>query len=460
MNRGGTTQGMGATGGTDDTIAALATPAGGGAVAVIRISGPAAVAVADRATGGRASRAAERRVTLMQLLDGAGAPLDDVLVTRFRAPRSYTGEDVVELACHGGLLVTRLALARLLECGARGARPGEFTQRAFLNGKLDLTQAEAVMDLISARSRMALRAARVQLDGRLGRLTEALRAELLEVVVHLEAHIDFPDEDIEPAVGRELAARLAAIIRRIEQLAATADQGRLLREGVRTVICGEPNVGKSSLLNQLAGRPRAIVHESAGTTRDTIDEPVDVGGVTLLLTDTAGIRPAADAVEREGVARSREALATADLVLEVADASAAPGWRPAPDELAGRPHLLVLNKCDRGVHPRWRERGGLAVSCLTGEGLGALRERVLEVLALGPGDWGAEAVAVNARHRGCLRAAAAAAGRAVGLLEGGEGLEYVAVELREALDEVGAIAGRVDVEEILDGVFGRFCIGK
>lgn len=444
-----------------DTIAAPATAPGSAAIAVIRVSGPAAVAVADRATGGRVSGMAPRAVGLARLLDAGGRPLDDVLVTRFEGPRSYTGEDLVEMACHGGMLVSRMALVRLLECGARAARPGEFTERAFLNGKLDLTQAEAVMDLISARSELALRAARVQLDGRLGKLVEALRGELVEQLVELEAYIDFPEEGIDPAVGRDLGGRVAALAGRLERLGATADQGRLLREGVHTVICGEPNVGKSSLLNQLAGHARAIVHESAGTTRDTIEEPVDVGGVLLLLTDTAGIRAAADAVEREGVERSHRALAAADLVLEVIDASAPPpAWRPPAAEPAGRPHVLVLNKCDLGRHPDWCAAGGVAVSCLTGEGVERLRARVLEVLALGPGDWGAEAVAVNARHKECLRRAAAAARRAVALLEDGEPPELVAVELREALDEVGAIAGRVDAEEILGGIFARFCIGK
>jgi len=444
----------------DDTIAAVATPAGGGAVAVLRVSGPRAVEVADGATGGRCGRLGERRVSLTKVVDRNGEAIDEVLLTVFRAPRSYTGEDVVEISCHGGLLVTRLVLGRLLECGARSAEPGEFTRRAFLNGKMDLTQAEAVMDLISARTGMALRAARVQMEGRLGAKTEALRAELLELVAELEAYIDFPDEDIAPEVGRKMVARLGAVVGRLDALAATADHGRMLREGVRTVIFGEPNVGKSSLLNRLAGHDRAIVHDAAGTTRDTIEESVEIGGVALVLTDTAGVRSAGDDVERQGVERSRRALENADLVIEVADGSAPPALRLGEDDLSARPHVLALNKCDLGLHDGWAGSGGVAVSCLTGEGFDLLAGRVLAALEFGSGDWGADAVAVNARHNACLRAAADAARRAMELLGQGAAPEFAAIELREALDQVGAIAGRVDIEEILGGIFGKFCIGK
>ncbi len=447
-------------GSSDDTIAAVATPAGGGAVAVLRVSGPQAVAVVDKATGDACGQLPDRRVSLTKVVDRNGAPIDDVLLTVFRAPRSYTGEDVVELSCHGGLLITRLVLERLLECGARSAEPGEFTRRAFLNGKMDLTQAEAVMDLISARTGMALRAARVQMEGRLGAKSEALRAELLDLVAELEAYIDFPDEDITPDVGKGMAGRMEAIASRLDALAATADHGRMLREGVRTVIFGAPNVGKSSLLNRLAGHDRAIVHARAGTTRDTIEECVEIGGVALLLTDTAGVRDAGGDVERQGVERSRRALETADLVIEVVDGSTPPGPRLGDDDLAGRPHVLVRNKCDLGFYDGWHGTDGAAVSCLTGEGFDALAQRVLAALEFGPDDWGADAVAVNARHKACLRAASESAGRARELLESGDAPEFVAIELREALDQVAAIAGRVDIEEILGGIFGKFCIGK
>jgi tRNA modification GTPase len=444
---------------SDDTIAAVATPAGAGAIAVIRVSGPLSVDVVSRATAGRAAMLDERRVSLVAVRAEDGSVIDEALVTVFRGPRSYTGEDSVELACHGGMLVTRRVFERLLACDARAAGPGEFTQRAFLNGRMDLTQAEAVMDLIGARTELALRAARAQLDGRLGKLSEAIREDLISEVAHLEAYIDFPDEDIDPEVGEKMLESLAGIERRIRALAETADQGRMLREGVRTVIFGKPNVGKSSLLNQLAGYDRAIVSETAGTTRDTIDESVNVGGVALVLTDTAGVREVDDAIEREGVERSWRAVEQADLVLEVVDASRPPGGggRPAP---SGQPRVLVLNKLDLGEDPGWSDSDGVRVSCLTGDGIGELVERILDVLRLNEADWGGEAVAVNARHRDCLRRAAKVLGRGRRLMSKGAAPEFVAVELREALGQIGAIAGKVDVEEILDGIFSSFCIGK
>lgn len=316
------------------------------------------------------------------------------------------------------------------------------------------------MDLIGARTELALRAARVQLDGRLGELSEGIRGELIGLVVHLEAYIDFPDEDIDPEVGQKMLGQLGELTVRIRGLADTADQGRMLREGVRTVIFGEPNVGKSSLLNRLAGYQRAIVSETAGTTRDTIDEPVNVGGVALVLTDTAGVRDGQDDVEREGVERSWRALERADLVLEVVDGSA-PRADAEPMRVPdGRPSVRVINKCDLVEDADWADDDGVRVCCLTGDGFGRLVERILEVLHLGEADWGEEAVAVNARHRDCLRRAAGALGRGRKLLESGAAPEFVAVELREALDQVGAIAGKVEVEEILDGIFSSFCIGK
>jgi tRNA modification GTPase len=257
-----------------------------------------------------------------------------------------------------------------------------------------------------------------------------------------------------------MLARLDGLVARIGALADTADQGRLLREGVRTVIFGRPNVGKSSLLNRLAGYDRAIVSATAGTTRDTIDEAVNVGGVALVLTDTAGVREGSDEIEREGVARSWQALEQSDLVLEVIDGSRPPADEPAAGPPGDRPTVRVINKCDLGVDPGWSERHGVRVSCRTGEGFERLVARILEVLQLGEADWGEEAVAVNARHRACLADAAAALGRGRGLLVAGEAPELVALELREALDHVGAVAGRVDVEEILDGIFSTFCIGK
>lgn len=441
-----------------ETIAALATPGGTGAVALIRLSGPQAWPVAEAACARPLGE--PRMATLRSVCDTAGRVIDQVLVTAFRGPASYTGEDVVEIATHGGRLVARRVLERLLACGARAAGPGEFTERAFLNGKLDLTQAEAVMDLISAQSDLALRAAHEQLEGRLGQRTEELRHEVLGVVAQVEAWIDFPEEDIDPETGAALDARIAAVEEGIDALLATADQGRVLREGLRTVICGLPNAGKSSLLNRLLGADRAIVSDTAGTTRDTIEEMLVVDGVPLRLVDTAGLRRGGDEIEEEGIRRTKREAGRADLLVVVADASLPPD-EAMPEETPAAPRtVLVLNKSDLGVHEAWDEKEAVRISCTDGSGIGELRSKVRELAELGEADWGEHSVAVNARHRQCLQAAHAALGRARALLEGGAAAEMAALELREALDALGEIAGRVDTEEILGEIFSRFCIGK
>ena len=354
-----------------DTIAAIATPPGEGAVALLRVSGPEAVAIAARAChrpAGRTLAGTEaRRAYRATVRDVDGATLDEVLVTRFVSPASYTGEDVVEISGHGGPLVARRILEAIVSAGARVAGPGEFTQRAFLNGKLDLTQAEAVMDLIRAHSDLALRAANEQLAGGLGRRIESLRENLLNLVAHIEAYIDFPDEDITPETGAALLARLDDARAQVAALLDTARPGRILREGLRTAIVGEPNVGKSSLLNALAGRDRAIVSALPGTTRDTIEEFVSVRGLALRLIDTAGLRESADPVEREGIERARRELAGADLVLQVVDASQPPeSTAPLPAAAdAEQVRFVVVNKIDLGMHQAWREQGEVPRLCVS-----------------------------------------------------------------------------------------------
>jgi tRNA modification GTPase len=442
-----------------DTIAALASGGGTAAVALIRLSGPQAEEVADRACRGAASRAEERRATRAKVRDVAGRVLDDVLLTVFRGSRSFTGEPVVEIACHGGRLVTRRVLERLLECGARSAGPGEFTERAFLHGKLDLTQAEAIMDLISAQSDLALRAAHEQLEGGIGREAVRLREDLIGVVAHLEAWIDFPEEDIDPDTGSLFLARVAAAREGIAKLLATAEQGRILREGVRTVICGRPNAGKSSLLNLLLGSERAIVSDEAGTTRDTIEETIILDGVPLRLVDTAGLRDEAGGIEREGIRRTLHEAGRADLLLVVRDASL-----PAAESSVELPEsnraVTVLNKADLGEHADWAEHGGVRLSCSTGLGLDQLRRAIREALDLGEADWGEHAVAINTRHRDCLRRADESLETAEVLLESAAAPELAALEMRGALDSLGEIVGKVDTEDILGAIFSRFCIGK
>ena len=441
-----------------ETIAAISTPFGEGAIAVIRMSGPQAVAIADGVFRSR-RRAAELPPRVQQLggiVDGGGV-LDEVLLTVFHAPASYTGEEMVEIACHGGILVTRRLLMLLLERGARAAGPGEFTQRAFLNGKMDLTQAEAVMDLIRAQTDMGLRAATEQLEGRLGGRIRAIRDALLELLAHIEAYIDFPEEDIDPDTGAALAARLDGVLEQIARLLRTADQGRVLREGLRTVIYGAPNVGKSSLLNRLLGYERAIVSEIPGTTRDTIEEVINLRGIPVRLVDTAGVRDAADAIEREGIARTLRHLERADLVLHVVDAS-----QPCAESIdPGR--LLVLNKTDLGEHPSWAGAAGVRISCLEdagGCGIEPLADAVFE-RAMGRGMTSGDfAVAINARHQACLKRAEHDAQAARKALADGLSAEFIALELRGALDAVGDVVGRVDTEDLLGKIFSTFCLGK
>ena len=441
-----------------DTIAAIATPFGEGAIALLRLSGPRAVEMA-RAVFRGAKEFTPRFAHFGAIHDG-GRKLDEVLLTHFPAPASYTGEDVVEIACHGGVLISRRILELLLKNGARSAEPGEFTQRAYLNGKMDLTQAEAVMDLIGAQTDLALRAATEQLEGKLGERMRELRDGVIEVLAHVEAYIDFPDEDIDPATGGALLAKIDAVRAGATALLATARPGKILREGVRAVIFGAPNVGKSSLLNLLLGYERAIVSARPGTTRDVIEETIDVRGIPLRLVDTAGVRESDDEIEREGMARTQRQVERADLVLHVVDASAGiSDFRFQISDLETRT-LLVLNKSDLGEHADWRGVEGVRISCVKSEGIAQLDEAIVAKITGGDTaqrDW---SVAINARHEAALQTARRFADAAREAFTSGLSPEFVAEELRASLSAIGDILGRVDHEEVLGKIFSTFCIGK
>ncbi len=442
-----------------DTIAAIATPPGQGALAVLRLSGPRAFAIADEVFRGPA--APPRLQIFGRIVAADGSVIDEVLLTRFPGPKSFTGEDTVEITGHGGRLVSRAILDRLLQAGARAAQGGEFTQRAFLNGKLDLTQAEAIMDVISAQTDLALRCAQRQLEGRLGERVEEQRHALISVLAHVEAYIDFPEEDIDPETGEHLHSRIRSVIESLDGLRSTARQGRILREGVATVICGPPNAGKSSLLNVLLGFERAIVSETAGTTRDTIEEVINLQGIPLRLIDTAGLRETGDRIELEGMARTSKSVQAAELVLEVCDGSLPPA--PVPLTVPeGALHFRVLNKADLGIDPGWDQAGEkLAVSCRTGEGIEELKAAMAAALTRDQaGSAEAWSVTVNARHLQALNAAREHLIEALGQLEAGSPPELPAADLRSALHQLGEIVGKTDIEEILDVVFSRFCIGK
>ncbi|MCX6968849.1 MAG: tRNA uridine-5-carboxymethylaminomethyl(34) synthesis GTPase MnmE [Verrucomicrobia bacterium] len=436
----------------EDTIAAVSTPPGEGAVALIRITGPDATAILGRIFHPKIP--APRRATHGQIVED-GVVVDQVLVTLFQNPASYTGEDMVEIGCHGGILLAAHILEIVLRNGARAAEPGEFTQRAFLNGKLDLTQAEAVMDLISAKTPLAMRAAAEQLQGRLGDEVSGIRADILETVAHLEAWIDFPEEGIDPATGTLLLEKISSGIARIERLLSTAESGRVLREGVRVAIVGRPNVGKSSLLNRLLGMERAIVSPVPGTTRDTIEESACLRGILFRLTDTAGLRETGDPVEREGVDRALRIIEQADLVLHILDASV----EINEPELRER-EVLVANKCDlipAGAH---LPDNVVRVSAKSGEGFPELVGAMIRETCGQHLSSGQSLAAVNARHKTLLESAAASLRAAATLVGAAEPPELPAIELRTALESVGQIIGTADTEEILGEIFGRFCIGK
>lgn len=442
-----------------ETIAAISTPAGEGAIALVRISGENALAVADAIFRGeeKPSKLPAQTQRLGEIVEDDRV-IDQVMLSVHRAPASYTGEDVVEISCHGGILVSAQVLEACLRAGARGARPGEFTERAFLNGKMDLTQAEAVMDLIRARTDLALRSAREQLEGALGEKVAAIRNGLVDLLAHLEAAIDFPEEGISPDEGGKLRERLDSVRQQMRALLDTAEQGRVLREGLRVVIYGPTNAGKSSLLNRLLGYERAIVSEQPGTTRDTIEEVINLRGIPIRLLDTAGLRESEDEIERQGIARTERSLASADLLLHVFDRSVA---KPADftTNSMEQIQIVLLNKSDLPEHSDWAHVDALRICCLSSNGLDRLEEAILARISekhLRP----ESGVAINARHRDCLRRALTACDLAAGTMESAFAPEYVAVDLRDALRALDEITGIAHAEEIRDALFAQFCIGK
>ena len=453
-----------------DTIAAIATPLGEGGLAVIRVSGPQAMAVADRCfvPGGTQARPLSEAPTHTLHYGHVtrdGRVVDEVMAAVMRAPRTFTAEDTVEISCHGGLLPARLVLEAVLAAGARLAHPGEFTRRAFLNGRIDLAQAEAVADLIQARTELALAAANEQLAGRLSRQIDRLRDDLMHVLAHVEAQLDFPDEDIAPETQEQLLQRLDHAAAFMDGLLRTAREGQLLRRGLRAAILGRPNAGKSSLLNQLLGRDRAIVSPVPGTTRDTIEETADVRGLPVVFIDTAGLREAADDLEAEGIRRSRQSLEQAELILHVLDASQplTPEDERQLAEFSAKPRLLVLNKSDlprRLELPAPLTPAPLEVSCLTGAGVEALKDALKAAVWSGdiPGEmW---QVMINSRHQDALRRAREAVGEARRGLRAAVPLDLVALDVRIAVQAVGEVVGKTATEDLLDLVFSQFCLGK
>ena len=441
---------------TAETIIALSTPPGVAALAVIRLSGPESHGILARLVTARVDEKAGHAV--YRTLAHEGRTLDDVVLTFWRAPHSYTGEDTAEISCHGNPHIVEGIIGACLALGARAARPGEFTKRAFFNDKLSLTQAEGLLSLLYAPTERALASARAMKEGRLAQELETIRAELVDLLSHLEASLDFAEEGHEPRVGPEFSARIGSVRGKIAQLIRTAPLGRILQDGALTMIVGEPNVGKSSLLNALLREDRAIVAPTPGTTRDLIDAMCNVRGLPLRLIDTAGQRDSTDPVEIEGNRRARALLPKAQLLLHVVEAHQpyAPAKIGLPDNI---PCLLIANKADLGRHATL-PANAIFLSAKTGEGLSELEAKIESALGADLADETETALTINARQNATLERAAQSLDRALTALGNSVGLEMVSIELRDTLHDLAEVIGETDNEDILTRLFQNFCIGK
>jgi len=451
----------------DETIAAISTPIGEGGIAIVRVSGASALAVADaifRCRQGKPSDFPSHTVHLGTVAQN-GSPLDQVLLVVMRRPHTYTGEDTVEINCHGGPLVARRILKLCLESGARLAQPGEFTKRAFLNGKMDLTQAEAVMDLITAKTELAQAAAMRALEGHLTHQVRMIRERLLSVLARIEAGLDFPEEDIPSYSEESLNQELLAILEEIDKLLTTAGEGKILRHGISVAIVGRPNAGKSSLLNRFLGYNRAIVTPIPGTTRDTLEETVSIRGIPVRMIDTAGLRRAGGKTEALSVQRTRKTLESSDLAIHVLDASRP--FSKTDDEIAAHPlpkaRILVLNKVDLPrrikLPPAFVQQNPIEVSALLGTGLEALAEKISAMIWSGVPHHADHDVTINERHNSALKTARNKLTQCLQLLDG-VGHEILAQQIRDSLNAVGEITGDTATEDLLNAIFSRFCIGK
>jgi tRNA modification GTPase len=449
-------------------ITAIATPVGEGGIAVIRVSGKNTIKKVNEAFSGTdLTDQDSHTVHFGKIINQHEKVIDEVLVTLFHSPKSYTGEETVEISCHGGVLITQAVLETILALGVRAAEAGEFTQRAFLNGKMELSQAEAVGDLIHAKSSKALDAAHQQLEGQLGEHIKVFRQQIIDATAMVELELDFSEEDVEFANKEELKTLLVELDEEIDRLLATYETGRLVKHGIRTVFIGLPNAGKSTLLNTLVGKNRAIVTEIAGTTRDTIDVDWSYDGLLFTLTDTAGLRETADVIEAEGVKRSHKAFKEADLAVYLKDLSR----ELLPDErqdiqslqqqAADTPFILIGTKNDIAIQvDDERFDYDLKISALEGEKIDDLK-RIMKQRALENADYSSSSLLVtSSRHRDALQKAQQDVQSALQALEQGMTGDFLSIDLRSALKQLGTITGEITNEDVLDSIFSRFCIGK
>jgi tRNA modification GTPase len=456
-----------------DTIAAISTPLGPGGIGIVRLSGPRSLAIAERlfhSKGKGHSALLSRRFYHGEIRHPAdGRILDEVLLVYMAPPKTYTREDVVEIQCHSGILVLQEILQAVLSEGARLADPGEFTKRAFLNGRIDLVQAEAVIDLIRAKTQRSLEIAQQQRTGSLSREVQTLQNELLDLLALLEADIDFPEEDLPEVSPEELGRRLQSVRIGLEALLRTYEEGKLYREGLSVVIVGRPNVGKSSLLNSLLREERAIVTAIPGTTRDVIEETLNVSGIPLRIMDTAGLRHAQDAIEEEGVRRTRERLSQADLVIWVVDGSE-PLQKEDLDILSlvrPRKTAIALNKNDlppgfppESLKEKVPEVPVVSISALRGLGIEFLKDEIRRMILAGKTESPGEVLLANFRHKQAIEKACQALNQALESLTAGLSAEFLSVDLREAQAALGEIVGTHTSEDILERIFSQFCVGK
>jgi len=447
-----------------ETIAAIATPPGEGGIAVIRISGDDAVAVAERIFSGDVSSYATHTAHYGNVLNAAGEAVDDVLLLVMHGPRSYTGEDVVEISCHGGSLITRRVLEVVLAAGARPARPGEFTFRAFINGRLDLAQAEAVQELIFAKNEHALDAAEDQLQGKLSAKIAQFQQELTQIAAILEAWVDFPEEGLEFASIDEVCDKLKTISSAMQQLDNTFHDGRILHDGISLCLVGSPNVGKSSLMNALVDRERAIVSHIPGTTRDIVEDHIRLNGLNVRVVDTAGIRDATEGIEQEGIRRTKQAMSEADLVLFVLDASAGitEEEHALATELPPTKTIAVWNKIDLESNelPAIAIPHTAKISAKEKWGFEDLHSKIDEVVWEEGPPTREEIVITSLRHKEALSSAIRFCDAVIQGLRSGDSPEFVAMEMRDCLKHLGVIIGTNITEDILSAIFSTFCVGK
>lgn len=443
------------------TIAAISTPPGTGGIAVIRVSGSDAFNIVSKIYSGKENPATAPSHTVHygHIIDKNGLPIDEVLVTVMKAPKSFTGENVAEIGTHGGITASKMVLKRLIEAGAYPAEPGEFTKRAFLNGKIDLSEAEGVIDIINSKNEIAERNAVGQLAGKLSSRIEKIRSELVKLAASMQVIIDYPDEELEDITTKDIENISAAQKQAIEKLIELSKRGKIITDGILTAIVGRPNVGKSSLLNLLSGEERAIVTDIAGTTRDIIEETVNLNGVMLRLVDTAGIHDTDDRVEKLGVERSLDAIGRADLVLAVFDSSGqlTPEDSEILEKTKGKKRIIIINKTDISAD---FPLDGISFSAKTGFGLDTLADKIKAMYELGELEQNDEPIVTNMRHTAALCRAKEFLQNIVTGAQSGLPSDILSIDLNNAIDALGEITGAVVSEDIVSEIFHNFCVGK